>query len=253
MEDGNKVELHRALREARAKYDSCRMSKEDYLAIENDLVSKLSAPSIIKLSSLLSTPHSQFAPNETKNEYLEDDLNGRMTTNHEEDYLNSLDSALSDGSEAYRMISRTAQQLPSRGLSEKDLVLQNPNSVYHWLKKHQPQIFNHERDLEGSTEKPAPTNKRLASKRGSDIPMVVSAAPRDNEIFDDDTFYVPEPPKSRRTKDDEPYRPKGGSSKPAKRKREEGERGSNRKKAKSSGIGVSNDNEALSRRISGDT
>ena len=252
-EDGIKIELHRALREARARYESRRITKEDYSAIENELLARLSAPSASSLSSLLSVPHTHSATNNIREELLDDNLNGRMTPNHAEDYLNSLDAALSDGSEAYRMILKTTQQPPPRGLSEKDLALQNPNSVYHWLKKHQPQIFNHEKDLDGTAEKPAPTSKRLATKRSSDIPMSVSAASRDSDIVEDDIFYTSEPPKSKRTKDDEPYRPKGGSSKSAKRKRDELEKGSKRKKTKSLGGGAVNDSDITGRRLSGDS
>lgn len=242
-EESNKVELHRALREARVKFDSCQISREEYLLIENDLLSRLSAPSVNDLFSLLSIPHTHNISGDTPEDFLEDNLNGYMTPTHEEEYLNSLDSALNDGSEAYRKISRAAPQPQPRGLSEKDLILQNPNSVYHWLKKHQPQIFNHEKEFEGSTEKSISTSKRVAPKRSSDITTVASSNARDAANFEDDVFYTPEPLKAKKTKDDEPYRPKGGSSKPAKRKREEGEKGYNRKKAKSSGIGVGNDNE----------
>ena len=243
IEEGNKVELHRALREARAKLDSCQINREDYLFIENDLLSKLSAPSVNHLFSLLSVPHTRNISGDAPEGFLEDNVNGYMTPTHEEEYLNSLDSALNDGSEAYRKISRAAPQPQSRGLTEKDLILQNPNSVYHWLKKHQPQIFNHEKEFEGGTEKLTSMSKRMALKRGSDITAAVPTNSKDAAFFEDDMFYTPEPPKSKRTKDDEPYRPKGGSSKSAKRKREEGEKASNRKKAKSSGIGASNDSE----------
>ena len=243
IEEGNKVELHRALREARAKFDSCQINREEYLLVENDILSKLSAPSVNHLNSLLSIPHTHNTLGDAPEDFLEDNLNGYMTPTHEEDHLNSLDSALNDGSEAYRKISKAAPQPQLRGLSEKDLILQNPNSVYHWLKKHQPQIFNHEKEFEGSTEKSTSTTKRMAPKRSSEITAVVSANSKDAAIFEDDIFYTPEPSKAKRTKDDEPYRPKGGSSKSAKRKRDEGEKGSNRKKAKSSGIGVNNDNE----------
>ena len=251
-EKHNQLELHRALREARANYDSGYISQEEYSNIETDLVAKLSAPSVTKLSSLLSTPHTPYIAQGIPEDLLEDSPIGYLTPTHEEEYISVLDSTLHDGSEAYRNISRTAPQPPPRGLTEKDLALQNPNSIYHWLKKYQPQVFTQDREGETMVEKPASRGKKVSSKRGGDLPLGNTSGFRDPDVFEDDYLYIPEPPKSKRTKDDEAYRPKGGSGKSSKRKREDGEKNSNKKKAKSSGVGIGSENETTSRPLVGE-
>lgn len=162
---------------------------------------------------------------------LSDNAPGYMTPAHEEEYLLALDQALAEpgfdpANQGGRPIHLSSAQPP---LSEKDLTVRNPDSVYNWLRKHQPQVFlqdkdgaHHENLSEKSAAKPANASSRKVKKEltvGSGTP-----GPREH---DDDDSAAPDTGKGRRKTggdpDDTAYRPKGGSSRPPKRKREDGD------------------------------
>lgn len=156
---------------------------------------------------------------------------GYMSPVHEEEYLLALDQILSEPGfdpslQQGRPLRLASAQPP---LSEKDLTVRNPDSVYNWLRKHQPQVFlqdkdgaHHENLSEKSAAKPAHSGGRKLKREsavGGGTP-----GPRDH---DEDDSAAPETAKGRRKTggdaDDTAYRPKGGSSRPAKRKREDGD------------------------------
>jgi hypothetical protein len=158
---------------------------------------------------------------------------GYMSSAHEE-YLAALDQVLADPDfdislQEGRPIRHAATHPP---LSEKDLTVRNPDSVYNWLRKHQPQVFLQDKDAahhETMSEKAAPAkgNSRKSIKRESAVGG--TPGPRDHD--DEDSVAGEAGGKGRRKttggggggEDDTAYRPKGGSSRPAKRKREEGD------------------------------
>ncbi|KAI4618234.1 uncharacterized protein J4E87_007902 [Alternaria ethzedia] len=158
---------------------------------------------------------------------------GYMSPTHEDEYLLATDQLLEQPGfdqalQQGRPVRLASAQPP---LSEKDLTVRNPDSVYNWLRKHQPQVFLQDKDAahhENLSEKSAApkTSKANATKvkRESNIGGGGTPAPRDH---DDEDSAAPETGKGRRKTgggdDDTAYRPKGGSSRPAKRKREEGE------------------------------
>jgi hypothetical protein len=173
-------------------------------------------------------------------------LPGYFTTSYEEEYLSNLDSQLITD-EALEDVHQQLRLPPSRILpSEKELMNQNPQSVLSWLRRHHPETFIQEK--EAASEKSAPRQRGGGGKRSSlaqatnaNAALSVSASTPGPKTEHDTADEEPtaenagsEKGSGRRgKKDDEPYRPKGGSSRPSKRKREDGETPKvGRKKAK---------------------
>ncbi len=157
---------------------------------------------------------------------LPDDLSsetppGYLTPTHEDDYLFTLDSHLGNAPILPRVnVSTNNIRSGDRGPEkEKEIQVRNPVSVYNWLRKHQPQVFL--QDNEVITEKANSRSGNLSkpTKRPS-----IAVKP-EHELIDEDGFLLNDSvgsAKSKRKREDEPYRPKGGSSRPSKRKREDG-------------------------------
>jgi hypothetical protein len=154
---------------------------------------------------------------------------GYMSPAHEEEYLLALDTLLEDPAyDPSNPHTRTLHLGPSQPpLSEKELTIRNPDSVYSWLRKNQPQVFLQDKDAphpENVSEKSAPKG---GSKKSRQSNMGAGGTPGPKEDHDGEDSAAPEG-KARGKKgaadpDDTAYRPKGGSSRPAKRKREAGE------------------------------
>ncbi|RAR00914.1 IEC3 subunit of the Ino80 complex, chromatin re-modelling-like protein [Stemphylium lycopersici] len=167
---------------------------------------------------------------------------GYMSPTHEDEYLLATDQLLEqpgfDQSLQHGRPVRLASAQPP--LSEKDLTVRNPDSVYNWLRKHQPQVFLQDKDAahhENLSEKSAAHKPTKASAKVKRESAIGTPGPRDH---DDEDSAAPEMAKGRRKTgggdDDTAYRPKGGSSRPTKRKREEGDTpvGKGRKKNRAS-------------------
>ncbi|OCK74957.1 hypothetical protein K432DRAFT_437754 [Lepidopterella palustris CBS 459.81] len=255
--DPDPIAIHNLIREARAEMVAGLMSPEEFAKLE----SKLSCRSLDVGPKSLAILAAQVAHTSELPDPVPEDLQigdnapGYLTPNHEEEYLLSTDAALADSTiydpSAHdgRPLRTTTHPLPT----DKELTLRNPDSVYNWLRKHQPQVFlqdkdpHHENASEKSSARPA-AEKHGQGRGGGKRPSAVSAStpgPKtEQDILDEEIGFIPETgtgsAKSRRNnKDDEPYRPKGGSSRPAKRKREDGESGkSARKKSRASGGGA---------------
>lgn len=151
---------------------------------------------------------------------------GYMSPQHEEDYLLALDQLLEDQAfEASTSDHRTLHLGPSQPpLSEKDLTIRNPDSVYNWLRKNQPQVFLQDKDAphhDNASEKAAPKGGSKKSRQSN----IGTPGPKDDHDGEDSA--APEGrakgKKGGADPDDTAYRPKGGSSRPAKRKRDPGE------------------------------
>lgn len=168
---------------------------------------------------------------------------GYMSPAHEEEYLAALDHVLADPSfdptsQGGRPI-RTAASHPP--LSDKDLTVRNPDSVYNWLRKNQPQVFLQDKDVhhENMSEKGVPHKAAVVSRKSMKRESAIGGgtpAPRDHDD-PEDSGAAPETGKGRKKaaggEDDGAYRPKGGSSRPTKRKREDGDTPSGKGKKKS--------------------
>lgn len=167
---------------------------------------------------------------------LSEQAPGYMSPAHEEEYLAALDQVLAQpgfdpSMQEGRPIRHAASHPP---LSEKDLTVRNPDSVYNWLRKHQPQVFLQDKDVahpENMSEKSAPAKANAGGRKGAKRESAVGGGggtpgPRDHD--DEDSVAGETGGKGRRKtggggEDDTAYRPKGGSSRPAKRKRDDGD------------------------------
>jgi hypothetical protein len=186
------------------------------------------------------TPHTALADLQDQHPVdgldLTDQAPGYMSPTQEEQYLLALDQALAEpGFDPALQQGRPLRLAPShQPLSDKDLTVRNPDSVYNWLRKNQPQVFLQDKDTvhhENMSEKSAPHKGNPSNRKGIKRESAVGGggggtpAPRENE--EDDPGLAPEAGKGRKKtvigEDDTAYRPKGGSSRPAKRKREDGD------------------------------
>ncbi|KAH9861142.1 hypothetical protein IAQ61_010879 [Plenodomus lingam] len=186
---------------------------------------------------------------------------GYMSPTHEEEYLLATDTVLNEPGFDPSLQNGRPMRLSSAHppLGEKDLTIRNPDSVYNWLRKHQPQVFLQDKDAvahaENLSDKSAPkagatatgnsaaaaaassTSKK--SKRESAAAAHALGTPGPRDPADDDDSTAHETAKTRRkpaganADDDSTYRPKGGSSRPSKRKREDGDTPSGKGKKKS--------------------
>lgn len=237
-------QLH-ALREAVARE---AISAEEYTKqadqLHNSQAIRRTLRSLVDLEARV--PHSTLAdlPEQPLHGIdLTEQAPGYMSPAHEEEYLAALDVALADPN--YDAVVQSGRPLRTAAshppLSEKDLTLRNPDSVYNWLRKHQPQVFLQDKDAahpEIASEKSVPHKTPGASRKSMKRESNVGGgtpAPRDHDEGEDSA--APETGKGRRKTagggdDDTAYRPKGGSSRPAKRKREDGDTPSGKGKKK---------------------
>lgn len=100
-------------------------------------------------------------------------------------------------------------------------------SGYNWLRKHHPEHFlqdepNPEKASPRQVTKasPKPLRESRSTKRSSAVPK------QEHEIIDDEGYVIggnlEVPSRTKRKREDEPYRPKGGSSRSVKKKKTSG-------------------------------
>lgn len=116
---------------------------------------------------------------------------------------------------------------PRVRLSDRELNMRNPHSVYNWLRKHEPKIFL--QDGEGS-EKSAAGKVGALRGAGKRANLPTPCRPDMVEFVEDGIGYdgsLNGPggggrgKRKRISDEDAGYRPKGGSSKPTKKKRKD--------------------------------
>ncbi|KAL6712267.1 hypothetical protein ACN47E_000144 [Coniothyrium glycines] len=172
---------------------------------------------------------------------LSDHAPGYMTPTHEEEYLLATDQILADPAFDQSLQLGRPIRLPTAQppLGDKELTIRNPDSVYNWLRKHQPQVFLQDKDAahpENVSEKSAPKNGNAGGKKTKRESAIGGGTPGPRD-HDDDDLAEPGTSKGRRkpgAEDDTAYRPKGGSSRPAKRKREDGDTPAGKSRSKKS-------------------
>lgn len=117
---------------------------------------------------------------------------------------------------------------PRTAERDRDMAIRNPMSVYNWLRKNQPQVFlqDNEVNSEKSTRGAGPrSSKRDRTSKGG---IVVKKEKTEEEdlAYDEDGIAVETLTTKGRGKrkrdEDGGYRPKGGSNRPSKRKKEDG-------------------------------
>lgn len=245
--------VHQELQKLRTDLANGAITPEDYARRADQLHTSRPIVTNHTLASLESkVPHTTEAPVPPIDGIdLSEHAPGYMSPTHEEEYLLATDVALADvpydlNSTEIRPLRLTSTQaLPS----DKELTLRNPDSVYNWLRKHQPQVFLQDKDPQHPENLSEKSNARAnnaggrGGKRQSNI--AGTPGPKTDHEADEDGF-IPETgtgnAKGRRGKgggeDDSAYRPKGGSSRPSKRKREDGDTPAKGRKKNRASTGV---------------
>ncbi|KAJ4381631.1 hypothetical protein N0V86_002995 [Didymella sp. IMI 355093] len=204
----------------RQRFDLCDAGAEPHTQPPDQLHSAQSAQQVQKtLASLeAAVPHTALADLTALPDGIDlsEHAPGYMSPQHEE--------------ERPPVITAHCTSAPPSPLSEKDLTIRNPDSVYNWLRKNQPQVFLQDKDgphHDNMSEKAAPKGGSKKSRPSNMGGGGGGGTPGPKEDHDAEDSAAPEGKgkgkKGGADPDDTAYRPKGGSSRPAKRKREAGE------------------------------
>jgi len=202
-----------ALKEAKAELAGGNLSASAFRQVEQSIKrNKEFAPSM-QYSTLSQIPHTTpITPDHQKGTNGAERKLGYFTPEHETEYYLALDAKLGDEAAALQLA--RIPHPPTFAEREREASIRNPASVYNWLRRNQPQVLQ---DHEIASEKSAsrPSNQR-ASKRAP-----AQRKEEDNHMLDDDGTEVEPTPKNKRKRDEDTgYRPKGGSSRPKKKKEE---------------------------------
>ena len=227
-----------ALEEARLELTTGQISPNAFAQLETALILPLNKPKTF--TELYGTSHSALEiVKASEEEVMPSDIGettpaGYLSPTHEEEYLNAMDAQL-EASLLGIQPPPSSHPIRSNERHERDREnqLRNPVSVYNWLRKHQPQVFLQDNESASISEhqKPPGNSKQLTSSSHTKTSSKrTSVAPKqEQEIVDEEGFVIGGGAgemevigRSKRKRDDEPYRPKGGSSRPAKKKRTTG-------------------------------
>lgn len=219
-----------ALEEARQSLSRGATSREAYRALEQRVRdANIFAPHTeYAILAQIQPPETQAKLDRPESEAACDTALGYFTPEHETEYYLALDAKLGD--RAAELELDRAPEKPSFAERERDAAMRNPTSVYNWLRRNQPQIFLQDNEVASEKSASKPANVRT-SKR----PPV--SARREEEMYDEDGIALdlgPAPKNKRKRDEDTGYRPKGGSSRPRKRKDDASKRAAKR----SSGVGA---------------
>lgn len=215
-----------ALAEAKSEMTSGQITPESYKALEAELLHTINQPSRV-LAHLETTPHTTLAS--VIHDLLPRDLDdatpiGYYSPSHEQEYLSTLDNNLGAAPANSRLVLSSHMVKLGEREKEKEAQLRNPVSVHNWLRKHNPAVFLQD---EPNPDKVSPRNATKVSPKPPKEPRAskksAAALKQEHEIIDDDGYVigpiVEVTSKNKRKREDEPYRPKGGSSRSAKRKK----------------------------------
>lgn len=250
-----------ALEEARQDLHAGQMTPNTYKSMEASLCAIIHHTN--SLANVSRTTHTSLAVMNSHTmpiDLLDENPIGYMPPAQEDEYLSSLDTFLANSPPDIQ----PALPRPSRPTDrerEKDSQLHNPVSVYNWLRVHRPGVFlqdpkdpkepkepkesSHAKD---STSEPAghrPSPKPVSSSGTKAARRTTLVAKQETEpepeIIDEEGFVIGggvEIPaaKSKRKREDDAYRPKGGSSRP--RKRTKGSSGTVAKKVEGEEEGI---------------
>lgn len=222
------IEARAALEDLKVDLTTGQITPRSYSELEASLLDIMNKPKI--LAHLDATPHTTLEsvlPDNLPSDLDEDTPTGYLSPVHEDEFLSNLDVTLGDGPLDSGPVFPLPLAKTSARDKEKDALLRNPVSVYNWLRKHHPQVFLQD---ESSSDRPAPKHAPKPSPKPSNPTKSskrISAVPKqEQEILDEEGYLVEGnldvPVKAKRKREDEPYRPKGGSSRPTKKKKTSG-------------------------------
>lgn len=205
----------------------------------------------IPLNTLFTrTPHTtrESIPSDTLEHDFAPTDTAFLTSTHEDAYLNVLDAAISsshnDTDAAIAALRNDT--VPSVKDAHKDLSVRNPVSAYNWLRKHKPELFasmqlNDSGSAEaGQERKPKPSprpntshpgggsrggNGKREKKSEANLKVEPEMLDEEGNVIGGLVEGAGTPGAlaakggKRKRGEDDAYRPKGGSSRPGKRKR----------------------------------
>ncbi|KAL2358325.1 IEC3 subunit of the Ino80 complex, chromatin re-modelling-domain-containing protein [Cryomyces antarcticus] len=265
LEEEDPAALQQALHRAHAAVTSGSLTEPEFYHINETVARKLKHHGTKPLARLEATvPHTYLPrdPSELPADLATDFLPGYLDSAHEDEYLASIDRRLGDASSdvvAGTVHPHALRPIPSVHIDdsekdkekalERDVAIHNPVSVHNWLRKNLPNNYINEKAAGGGgagdaeSEKSgyvraAPNARNLAKrvneKSSSSANSHVPVEKMEQDLLDEEIGLTPDvaapgtgsaSAKKRARDDDGSYRPKGGSSRPAKRKRAEGDVG----------------------------
>ena len=220
---------HLALRKARHELQTGGIKPTEFAHLKDQLVESSDfAPnrSYAALTEVVSAVNAQRNGNRDS-----PDTSGFLTVRQEDQYTQSLDAYLNGDAPASRSHAITSLGMKGQEKSaerERETQLRNPVSVYNWLRRNKPSVFL--QDNESKADKPARPAGARSSKRNATRDSLVKE--EDEEPYDGEGIAVDAgASKGKRKRDDDGgYRPKGGNSRPTKRKKEDTSSGRRSKK-----------------------
>lgn len=219
---------------------SVKAEDDRKLGIQSDATA-LSAASTSLAALTTHLPHTTLATVSSENllpsDLDSDEPTGYYSPSHETSHLVAFDHSLgiSSSTDLPKPILVGPKIADKEKERQKQHELNNPVSAYNWLRKNQPQVFL--QDHEGA-EKPTIPSGMVKDMKPKASPKPKgprrSAVKKEKEdaeaVYDDDGYVIggpgfddvplPSAGKGKRKRQgDEAYRPKGGSSRPSKRKK----------------------------------
>lgn len=263
-----------ALKEARAELDAGEINPETYRRLEKGVRRSTTFQPAISYATLRELGHrnnSVIATTTTTTDSIFAELDqdsstllsmNFLTPEHEHEYLLALDAKMGDVAAEAQL--KQLPEKPSFADREREAILQNPNSVYNWLRRNTPYVFLQDNEVasEKSSRAPATTqqsqrsavtaNAARSSKRSSlaasrqsaaTSAAAAAAAATEEDMYDEDgiALDVPAPTstKGKRKRDEDTgYRPKGGRSGGSKKKKGDTESSHTGRRASKRGSGV---------------
>ncbi|OKL62981.1 hypothetical protein UA08_02069 [Talaromyces atroroseus] len=229
-----------ALKEAQAELNSGQITPDTYRRLEKGVKRSTAFRPAIQYSSLRQIAQPGWSlslDGQDEDPSLLLNIN-YLTPDHEHEYLLAIDAKLGDSS-----ADKQLKQLPEKPTisdREREANLQNPNSVYNWLRRNTPQVFL--QDNENASEKG--TGQRPANARSSKRASLARPPAKEEDMYDEDgiALEVPAPSASkgkRKREEDTGYRPKGGRASTSRKKKEtDGNYSGRRSSKRSSGVGA---------------
>ena len=214
---------HLALRKARYQLQTGQLGASDYADLKDSV---LQSPAFAAGNSYASLTQSAALPPRSRADLGDDTTQSAtpfLTAKQEEHYLHSLDGYV-DGTSAtpraHAANNLGAKNPDKSSERDKEMQLQNPVSVYNWLRKHEPKVFLQDNEPTGD-KAPRATGSRI-SKRNANRESIIK---QEQELYDDEGIAVDAggAGKGKRKRDDDGgYRPKGGNRRPSEKRKEEG-------------------------------
>jgi hypothetical protein len=228
-----------ALKEARAELEAGEITADTYRRLEKGVKrSTTFRPSMQYASLRQIAQHSGSVAASSASIFAELDEDSTtllnmnyMTPEHEHEYLLALDAKMGDAAADVQL-----KQLPDKPTfadREREAILQNPNSVYNWLRRNTPYVFLQDNEVasEKSSQVQTQTQRSVAaatarSSKRSSLATSKQAAKeaKEEDMYDEDgiALELPAPSASkpkRKRDEDTGYRPKGGRSGSSKKKK----------------------------------